>query len=332
MTFQHIGIVGAGSWGTALALVAARAGRTVTLWARDRAHAAQMARDRENARYLPGIRLPEAIRPTADRDAFGEAGAVLLVTPAQTLRAAAGAFSGVLSEDCPLVVCAKGIEFKTGWLMNEVLAAELPQNPAAALSGPTFAGEVARGLPTAVTLACNDEQVAGELSESLATRYFRPYASTDVIGVEIAGAAKNVIAIACGVAMGRRLGENARASLITRGLAEMGRLVVAKGGTMPTLMGMAGIGDLALTCSTEQSRNFRFGVSIGQGMPVADAMSRPDAVVEGVHTARAIPDLARSLGVEMPICQAVATVLHEGGDIDEAMMDLLSRPLRSETG
>jgi glycerol-3-phosphate dehydrogenase (NAD(P)+) len=216
--------------------------------------------------------------------------------------------------------------------MSEVLVAVLPDRQPAVLSGPTFASEVARNLPTAVTLACEDAAVAEALSESLATPYFRPYAAADVTGVEIAGATKNVIAIACGVAMGRGLGENARASLITRGLAEMQRLVLAKGGSAPTLMGLGGVGDLALTCSTEQSRNFAFGVLIGRGMPVADALSRPDIVVEGVHTARAVPKLARSLGVEMPICEAVATVLHENGDIDEAMQSLLSRPLRREAG
>ncbi len=332
MKYQHIGVIGAGSWGTALALVAARAGRAVTLWARDEAHVARMAEERQNARYLPDIALPDAIRPTADSDAFKNADAVLLVTPAQTLRGVAGRFADVLPDACPVVICAKGIEFQTGSLLSEVLAEVLPQRQAAVLSGPTFAGEVARNLPTAVTLACEDLPVAEALSESLATPFFRPYAAADVTGVEIAGATKNVIAIACGVAMGRGLGENARASLITRGLAEMQRLVVAKGGEAATLMGLGGVGDLALTCSTEQSRNFAFGALIGRGMPVADAMSRPDIVVEGVHTARAVPRLARSLGVEMPICEAVAKVLHGNGDIDEAMVGLLSRPLRREAG
>lgn len=332
MTFRNIGVIGAGAWGTALALVAARAGRLVSLWARDPAHAAQMAEARENARYLPGVPLPATILPTADHGDLADVDAVLLATPAQTSRAVAGDFASVLPESCPVVICAKGIEFSTGLLQSEILAEVLPNNRAAVLSGPTFAGEVARGLPTAVTLACEHMQMATDLSESLAARAFRPYASADVIGVEIAGAAKNVIAIACGVAVGRGLGENARASLITRGLAELQRLVVAKGGMAPTLMGMGGIGDLALTCSTGQSRNFRFGVQIGEGMPVAEAVARPDVVVEGVHTARAIPNLARSLRVEMPICEAVAKVVHEGRDIDETMQGLLSRPLRSEAG
>ncbi len=330
MTYERIGVIGAGAWGTALALVAARAGRDVTLWARSSTHAARMAGERENAHYLPGIRLPDAITPTSECEALDDADAVLLVTPAQTLRVVAGQFAEILPDLCPAVICAKGIEFETGLLMSEILADVMPRQRIAVLSGPTFAAEVARGLPTAVTLACEQMAVAMELTESLAAPFFRPYASGDVIGVEIAGALKNVMAIACGVARGRGLGENARASLITRGLAELQRLVVAKGGMGPTLMGLSGVGDLTLTCSTEQSRNFAFGVKIGGGMPVAEAKSRKDVVVEGVHTARAVPDLAHSLGIELPICEAVTRVLHEDSDIDQAMTELLSRPLKSE--
>lgn len=332
MTYERIGVVGAGSWGTALALVAARAGRDVTLWARDESHAARMTSQGENTPYLPGVRLPEAIVPTADRNALGDVEAVLLVVPAQTLGAVAKTFHGVLPAGCPVVICAKGIEHDTGFLMSEVLAESLPGHRIAVLSGPTFATEVAQGLPTAVTLACEQMAVAMELTRSLAAPFFRPYASGDVIGVEIAGAMKNVIAIACGFAVGRGLGENARASLITRGLAEMQRLVVAKGGMVPTLMGLSGVGDLTLSCSTEQSRNFAFGIKVGRGMPVGEAKARPDVVVEGVHTARAVPDLMQSLGIEMPICEAVARVLHEDSDIDQAMAELLSRPLRQEGG
>ncbi|MCA8929586.1 MAG: NAD(P)-dependent glycerol-3-phosphate dehydrogenase [Alphaproteobacteria bacterium] len=313
-----------------MALVAARAGRDVVLWARNPDHAARMARDRTNARYLPDIPLPPAIRPTAERGDLHACDAVLLVTPAQTVRAVARAFAGVLGADCPLVVCAKGIEFQTGALMSEVLAAELPGRCYAVLSGPTFAREVARGLPTAVTLACESLATATDLAESLASPAFRPYASGDLIGVEVAGALKNVIAIACGVVKGRALGENARASLITRGLAELQRLAVAKGGLAQSMMGLGGVGDLTLTCSTEQSRNFHFGVLIGRGLPVADALARPDVVVEGVHTARAVPGLAQALGVDLPICQAVADVLHAGCPIDRAIADLLARPLRRE--
>ena len=330
MTYQHISVVGAGSWGTALALVAARAGRDVTLWARNAEHAAHMRSQRENARYLPDTRLPEAISPTADLEQLTGSQAVLLAVPAQTLRSVAASLADVLPQNCPVVLCAKGIEHRTGFLMSEVLGEVLPGHRIAVLSGPTFAAEVARGLPTAVTLACEQMSVAMELTRSLAAPFFRPYASGDVIGVEIAGAMKNVIAIACGIVLGRGLGENAKASLITRSLAEMQRLVVAKGGMAPTLMGLAGVGDLTLTCSTEQSRNFAFGALIGRGMPVEEAKSRPDIVVEGVHTAQAVPDLVQSLGIEMPICEAVARVLHEDGDIDQAMAELLSRPLRPE--
>jgi len=330
MRFQHIGVIGAGSWGTALALVAARAGRCVTLWAHDATHAAEMAAKRENVRHLPGVPLPDAIAPTAEPGRLAGADAVLLVTPAQTVRAVTGRFAGALAKTCPILLCAKGLEFETGLLMSEVLAEAAPGQTAGVLSGPTFAREVARGLPTAATLAFPDQDTAADLAESLAPPFFRPYASTDVIGVEIAGAAKNVIAIACGIAIGRGLGENARASLITRGLAEVQRLAVAKGGQAETLMGLSGVGDLALTCSSEQSRNYAFGIAIGRGTSVADATAGSRSLVEGMPTARAIPKLARSLGVEMPICAAVERVLHGGGDIGDAMHALLSRPLKAE--
>jgi glycerol-3-phosphate dehydrogenase (NAD(P)+) len=330
VAIQHIGVIGAGSWGTALAIVAARAGRQVTLWGRDAAQAGAIEHARENARYLPGVRLPESIRATTTYGDLSQADLVLLVVPAQTVRGVAAEFAGVLRLDCPVVICAKGIEFSTGALMHEVVAEVLPGHPVAVLSGPTFAGEVARGLPTAVTLACDVPEWSMPLAESVASRRFRPYASSDVTGVEIAGALKNVVAIACGIVHGLGLGENARASLITRGLAEIRRLAVAKGGEAETLMGLGGIGDLTLTCSTEQSRNYAFGAAIGRGMPVAEAVARPDVVVEGVHTARAIPALAASAGVETPICSAVAAVLHEGAALDDAINGLLSRPLRPE--
>lgn len=323
-------MIGAGAWGTALALVAARAGREVVLWARNPAMAAEMASSRENRRYLPGIVLPETISPTDDRKQLATADAVLLVVPAQTVRSVAATFAEVLPVGCPLVICAKGIEHASGMLMSEVVTASLPAHPVAALSGPTFAAEVARGLPTAVSLACSDPGLAEQLATTLAGPAFRPYAGADVIGVEVAGALKNVIAIACGVVHGRELGQNARASLVTRGLAEIGRIAVAKGGRAATLMGLSGVGDLTLTCSTEQSRNYAFGAAIGRGLPVAEALARPDVVVEGVHTARAVPGLAKSLGIDMPIGEAVAAVLHHGAGIDEAIAGLLARPLRAE--
>ncbi len=330
MTFHHFGIIGAGSWGTALALVAAQAGRKVSLWARDPTHAADMAITHANTRHLSGLTLPPAITPTCEPNALRDADVILLATPAQTIRSIAGLFANIPAKTCPAVICAKGIEFGSGASMSEVVAEVMPGRCIAVLSGPTFAGEVARGLPTAVTLACAQIDVAERLTESLATPTFRPYFSDDVIGVEIAGALKNVIAIACGILVGRGLGENARASLITRGLVEIQRLAVAKGGRAATVMGLGGVGDLMLSCASTQSRNFAFGKLIGEGMPVAEALARPDIIVEGVHTARAIPRLAQAMAVDLPICAAVANVLHEGSDIDREMANLLSRPLREE--
>ena len=330
MTFQKIGVIGAGSWGTALALVAARAGRDVVLWARSNEHVLSMTSGLENSRYLPGVMLPGSMLVTADPSEFQHVDAILLVVPAQAVRSVSMLFADVLPGDCPVVICSKGIEHSTGLLMSEVLAQTLAGRSIAVLSGPTFAKEVARDLPTAVTLACKTVTIAQALCQSLATHEFRPYASGDVIGVEVAGALKNVIAIACGIVHGRELGENSRASLITRGLAEMSRLVVAKQGFSPTLMGLGGVGDLMLTCSTDMSRNFAFGQEIGRGLSISATMARSDIVVEGAFTARAIPDLASGLGIDMPICAAVEVVLYQGADLDETIESMLSRPLKNE--
>ncbi len=289
-----------------------------------------MAATHANTRHLSGLTLPPAITPTCEPDALRDADVILLVTPAQTIRSIAGLFANIPAKTCPAVICAKGIEFDSGALMSEVVAEAMPGRCIAVLSGPTFAGEVARGLPTAVTLACAQIDIAERLTESLATPTFRPYFSDDVVGVEIAGALKNVIAIAAGILFGRGLGENARAALITRGLVEIQRLAIAKGGSGATVMGLGGVGDLMLSCVSTQSRNFAFGKLIGEGMPVAAALARPDIIVEGVHTARAIPRLAKAMAVDLPICSAVANVLHGGGDIDREMAGLLSRPLREE--
>ncbi len=330
MQFNSIGVIGAGAWGTALALVAARAGRTVTLWARRPEHAAAMTAARENRQYLPGIALPDTIAITSDRTAVSNSDALLIAVPAQSVRRVAEAFGDLVPTGCTLVVCAKGIERGTGLTVGQALASVLPGRPIAVVSGPTFAKEVARGLPTAVTVAAERIEIAEDLAQALATPTFRPYASADVIGVEVAGALKNVIAIACGVVAGLHLGENARASLITRGLAEIRRLAVAKGGDAQTLMGLGGLGDLVLTCSSEQSRNFAFGKALGEGQPIAALLARPDVTVEGAMTASAIPALAQKHGIEMPICAAVAAVIEGEAGIDDAMAGLLSRPLGQE--
>jgi glycerol-3-phosphate dehydrogenase (NAD(P)+) len=325
---ERVGVIGGGAWGTALAQTARRAGRAVALWAREDEVVAAINRDHTNPLFLPGVALDAAIHGVSDpAEAARDADAVLLAVPAQHLRAVAGALAPL---PVPIVICAKGIEEKTGALLSEVIAAALPQAPLAVLSGPTFAAEVARGLPTAVTLATADASLGQRLVAALGTRSFRPYLGDDVVGVEIGGAIKNVLAIACGIVEGRKLGDNARAALITRGLAEMVRLARAKGGRAETLMGLSGLGDLVLTCTGAQSRNYSLGVAVGEGRALADILAERRSVAEGVTSAAATVALARRLKVEMPIAVAVDAILHRGAAIDEAIAGLLARPFKSE--
>ena len=322
--FEKVGVLGAGAWGTALAQQASQAGRSVLLWGRDAALIEAMGQSRENRRYLPGIPLSEGIALEREITALAETDLILAVVPAQALRANLDVLSGLSWTPRPLVICAKGIEAGSGLLMTEVAAEVLPDWPLAVLSGPTFAAEVARGLPTAVTLAAEQEGLAEELAAALGTKTLRPYASRDVISAEVGGAVKNVIAIACGLVEGLGLGENARAALITRGLAEMARLAAAKGGGPQGLMGLAGIGDLSLTCNSPTSRNYRLGLALAKG---GDA---PGDLAEGAASAPAVVALAARLGVEMPIAEAVTAVLQEGADPMEMARGLLSRPFRRE--
>jgi glycerol-3-phosphate dehydrogenase (NAD(P)+) len=328
---QRIGIIGGGAWGSALALTARRAGRDVVLWAREPEVAAAINRDHANPLFLPDVSLDPAIGATTELgQAVRGADVLLLVVPAQHLRALAAALAPLLPAGLPMVICAKGIEEGSGALMSEVVAAMLPQAPLALLSGPTFASEVAAGLPTAVTLACADAVLGRRLIAALGTRSFRPYLAADVVGAEIGGAVKNVLAIACGIVMGRKLGDNARAALITRGLAEMVRLALAKGGKPETLMGLSGLGDLVLTCTSLTSRNHSLGVALGEGKALAEILAGRRSVAEGVSSAAAAAALGRRLGVDMPITAAVDAILHHGAAIDAAIESLLARPFRSE--
>jgi glycerol-3-phosphate dehydrogenase (NAD(P)+) len=330
MTFQTVGVIGAGAWGTALAEVCARAGRKVVLWAREPEVRQSIAERRENSLFLPGVILSEAIEATGDFAALAACDFVLAVPPAQYVRATLQPFADHAPEGLPVVLCAKGIEQGSLKLMTEVLAECLPKARPAVLSGPSFAAEVARGLPTAVTLACADAALGQQLAEAIAGPAFRPYLSDDMIGAEAGGAVKNVLAIACGVVEGLQLGRSAHAALITRGFAEMTRLAVAKGARAETLAGLCGLGDLVLTCSSPQSRNMSVGLALGSGKSLEEALAGKLSVAEGVATAPAVRALARRLDVEMPICEAVAAVL--GGEItlNKAIDGLLSRPLKSE--
>jgi glycerol-3-phosphate dehydrogenase (NAD(P)+) len=328
---QRIGIIGGGAWGTALAVTARRAGRDVVLWARESEVVAAINRVHENPLFLPGLALDPAIAATIE---FGEAArgaeALLLAVPAQHLRAILAALSRHLPPALPLVLCAKGIEEATGALLSEVAAEAVPVARLAVLSGPTFAAEVAHGLPTAVTLASADAVLGQALIAALGTRSFRPYFSADMPGAEIGGAVKNVLAIACGIVVGRKLGDNARAALITRGLAEMMRLAVAKGGRAETLMGLSGLGDLTLTCTGVQSRNHSLGIALGEGKSLAEILGPRRSIAEGVASAAAVAGLAERLGIEMPIVAAVDAILNRGAAIDETIAALLGRPFRSE--
>jgi len=328
---QRLAIVGGGAWGTALAIVAHRAGSAVTLWARDPQVVAAIDRHHENPAYLPGVALNPAIAATGDlAAALAGAEGVVLAVPAQFVRGALGALGAVLPRPLPLLLCAKGIETQSLLTMSELAATILPAVPVAVLSGPSFAAEVARGLPTAVTIASGDAALARAFMAAIGSAHFRPYASADPIGVEIGGAVKNVLAIACGIVVGRRLGDNARAALITRGLAEMVRLGVAKRARPDTFRGLSGLGDLVLSCTAAQSRNHALGIALGGGESLAAALAGRRSVVEGVATAAAVATLAVQLGVEMPIAAAVDRVLHRGMAIDPMIEALLARPYRSE--
>lgn len=329
-----VAVLGGGAWGTALAAVALRAGegnRPVRLWARNETTVAAIRERGENTDYLPGISLEPGIAATSSlAEALDGAGAVLLVVPAQALRETAVAIVPHLPAGTPVALCAKGVERETLKLMTEVAADCLPESPMAVLSGPTFAKEVARGLPTAITLASRDREAAAAIRAAVGTATFRPYLSDDPVGAEVGGAVKNVIAIASGIVQGRGLGENARAALLTRGLAEMTRLAVALGGRAETLAGLAGLGDLTLTAGSLQSRNTSFGAELGKGRAIADILAERRAVTEGFWSAEAVLALAGRAGVEMPISSAVAAILTGGLAIDDAVAALLSRPYRQE--
>ena len=327
----RLAVIGAGAWGTALAVVAQRAGTGAILWARDPEVAAAINERHQNPYYLPGVALDPAIAATADLEsAVATADAALLAVPAQFLRGVLGALRGRVRPGLPVLHCAKGIEIGTLATMSQIGAELLPGSPYAVLSGPSFAAEVASGLPTAVTIAGTDTAVAKLFMAALGGNRFRPYLSPDPVGAEIGGAVKNVLAIACGIVVGRGLGDNARAALITRGLAEMVRLGLAQGAQAETFRGLSGLGDLVLTCGAGQSRNHALGLALGHGHSLEAALAGRRSVVEGVATAAAAAELAARLGIEMPISEAVDAVLHRGVAIDEMTDRLLRRPYRSE--
>ncbi|WP_428031082.1 NAD(P)H-dependent glycerol-3-phosphate dehydrogenase [Ancylobacter sp.] len=324
--FGSIGVVGAGAWGTALANASARAGRGVVLWGRDEELIATLRRARANPAHLPGVDLADSVRPTSDLAELAGVDAVLLVVPAQASRAVAQALAPHLEAGTPVVTCAKGIERGTSLFMTQVLGEACPQAVPAILSGPSFAADVAAGLPTAVTLASRDLGIAEALAAALGSSSFRLYHSDDVRGVEIGGAAKNVLAIAAGIVGGRRLGASAGAALVARGFAELMRFGKAFGAKAETLTGLSGLGDLILTCSTAQSRNYALGLSLGQD----EGLHPPGKLAEGALTAGVLVAMAQARGVDMPIARAVEAVLAGRSDIEQAIGSLLARPQKAE--
>ncbi|MDX3910870.1 MAG: NAD(P)H-dependent glycerol-3-phosphate dehydrogenase [Sphingobium sp.] len=325
---MKIGVIGAGAWGTALAQVAASGGEPVKLWALEPEVVRDVNERHQNTLYLPNVRLNARVQATGDISDLADCEALLVVTPAQHLRAVLRqANVGTKA----LVLCCKGIEAGTGLLMSEAAHATCPEASIAVLSGPTFAHEVGNGLPTAVTLACEDNALGERIAARMKRPSFRPYFSDDVIGAEIGGAVKNVLAIGCGVAEGAGLGLNARAALISRGFAEMTRFGLARGARAETLAGLSGLGDLVLTCSSTDSRNFSLGKALGEGRPASELLANRRTVAEGAFTAPVLREVARAAGVDMPIVEAVCALLEGSQPVARVVEALLARPIRSES-
>lgn len=328
---EKIGVLGGGAWGTALAAAANQAGRDTLLWAREPEVVSAVNETHENSHFLPGVALDSGLKATGNLADFADRDAILMVAPAQYTRVMAAELIKHIGPKVPLVICSKGIEVLTGKLLSDAIGEVAPGHPACVLSGPTFAAEVARGLPCAVTLAAEDEALGSALMQALGLPTFRPYFSSDIIGAQIGGAVKNVLAIATGVAAGLGTGENARAAVITRGLAEIVRFGALYGARRETLMGLSGLGDLILTCSSTQSRNMSLGKAIGEGMSFEEIMAERTSVAEGAHTVDIVHKIAQDKGLDMPITSAVYRILKKGEDARDVMDDLLNRPFTDET-
>lgn len=328
---QKIGVLGAGAWGTALAAAAVKAGRDTILWAREAEVVRAVNEIHENTMYLPSITLDDKLRATNNLADLSDCDAVLIVSPAQHLRSMSLDLVAHIKQDAPLVICSKGIEVSTGKLLSDVLGETAPNNPVAVLSGPTFAAEVALGLPCALTLACEDKTIGDALVQAIGHSMLRPYYNNDIVGAQIGGAIKNVLAIATGIVAGLGIGENARAAVITRGLAEIARFGGLYGAENETLMGLSGLGDLILTCSSTQSRNMSLGKAIGEGRTFAEIMAERNSVAEGAHTVEIVHKIALEKNLDMPITASVYKILKEGENVRSVMDALLARPFTNES-
>ena len=327
---MKIGIIGAGAWGTALAEVLSFNNNQVAIWAFEREVVFDINEKHKNNLYLKGVSLNKTITATNNLEDMAEQEVIFLAMPAQHLRAISRQLKPIIGKNCFFIICAKGFEEKTGLLLSDILADELPKNTIAVLSGPTFAIEVAKKIPTAVTLATKNIHMGKSLIEQMGTTWFRPYLSDDVIGCQVGGAVKNVLAIACGIVVGRKMGDNTKAALITRGLAEILRLALALGAKTETLMGLSGIGDLILTANSMQSRNFSLGVELGKGKSLKEILSLRNSIAEGVYTVAAVCQKAKDLGIEMPISKGVNDVINNGRAVDDVIKSLLERPFKKE--
>lgn len=327
--FASACVIGAGAWGTALATMCVRAGLETTLWCRSADLASAIAADRENNRYLPGYKLPDDLQVTADFSDVAGSDLLILATPAQATRQVVTALTGHVDRQVPLIITAKGLERDSNMFLTDV-AGECCDLQPLVLSGPSFAADVVAGLPTAITLASADTRQASGIAHALSNRSFRIYVSGDVKGVQIGGAVKNVLAIAVGICAGRGLGASAQAALLARSFAELRRFADALGAQPETLFGLSGLGDLVLTCSSSQSRNFSLGLELGEGADLETVLASRTAVSEGVHTAGVVRALAAAHDVEMPVCEAVARIVGDGADVDDEITQLMLRPLRAE--
>lgn len=327
---RKLGVLGAGAWGTALANVGCGAGLETTVWALEDEVVTSINDDHVNALYLPDAPLDPALKATGDMGELADSDVILLVSPAQHLRAVSRDLATLIRPGVPVLICSKGIEISTGMLMSQVLAETMPHNPAGVLSGPTFAIEVARGLPCALTLAMEDETLGTRLVQALGQATFRPYYSHDIIGAQVGGAIKNVLAVATGIVDGLQLGENAKAAVITRGLAEINRFGAYYGAESETLMGLSALGDLVLTCGSTQSRNMSLGKALGEGRSMEEIMAGRRSVAEGAHTVRIVDKIAREKGISMPICNCVYRIIVEGSSVRDVIEGLLTRPFTKE--
>ncbi|MGI8725592.1 MAG: NAD(P)H-dependent glycerol-3-phosphate dehydrogenase [Methyloceanibacter sp.] len=330
MAFQSVGIVGAGAWGTALAITTRRAGRDVLIWAYEPETLDDINQRHRNTTYLPGVELDPAIEATARFNEVATCDVLQIVTPSQHVRGIGAELAPYVKAGQPLVICSKGIEQSTGRLMSQIIAETVPAAQIAVLSGPSFAAEIAQGLPAALTLATHDEALSSELAHALSHPPFRCYWSSDIVGAQIGGAIKNVYAIGAGIVAGKGLGASAHAALVTRGFAEMTRFAATLGARTETLMGLSGLGDLILTCGSAQSRNMSLGLALGQGRSLGEVLKPRFSVTEGLYTAGAVVEMAAARDIDMPIAQAIHAVISGLATVDEAIEALLARPLRSE--